>query len=243
MDLERASGLLLHPSSLPSAGPIGDLGPAACAFIDWLASAGQSVWQVLPLNPTGLGNSPYSAVSAFAGNTSLISLEKLAEDGWIEKSAIQYEYKDVGKADFDAIQSWKMPLLRKSAEKFLSLGKDSEQADRFSQFCRAQRSWLEDYVLFQALRVRAPGKGWHDWPQELMKREPAAMQKARAELAHDMEIERVLQFAFFTQWDALRNYAHTKRVKMFGDIAIFVNDDSADVWSHPYLFKLDDDLR
>src|SRR5271155_5669556 len=218
MDIERASGVLLHVSSLPSAGPIGDLGPAAYEFINWLNAAGQSYWQGLPLNPVGIGNSPYSATSAFAGNTALISLEKLADDGWIDKNGIRYITKNTGHADFNAVRSWKSPLLRKAAENFLARGTDGEQADRFRQFCRAQRNWLEDFVLFQSLRLRMNDQGWHDWPKELAKREPHAIQQARAELAHEMEIERVLQFAFFTQWEPLRNYARSKDVKMFGDI-------------------------
>src|SRR5271163_1510060 len=134
MELERASGVLLHISSLPSTGPIGDLGPAAYAFIDWLVAAGQSVWQVLPLNPVGLGNSPYSATSAFAGNTAFISLEKLTEDGWIDTKDVRYTKKQTGHVDFADVRSWKTPLLRKAAENFIARGTNGELADRFRQF-------------------------------------------------------------------------------------------------------------
>jgi 4-alpha-glucanotransferase len=240
MHWKRSSGILLHPTSLPSHGPIGDFGPAAFEFADWLAKAGQSIWQVLPLNPVGLGNSPYSAISAFAGNPSMISLQYLVDDGWLAKSELTRSPKPTCRIDFRAVAEWKMVLLRKSAENFLA-GNSNTDHSLFEQFCRAQRTWLEDFVLFQCLRDRYHGASWNSWPQEIAKRDPQEIEKARHELTHEMQIQRALQFAFFTQWDAIHKYAAELGIRILGDIAIFVNYDSADVWSNPTLFKLDAD--
>jgi len=238
MQWKRSSGILLHPTSLPSHGPIGDFGPAAYEFVIWLAKAGQSIWQVLPLNPVGLGNSPYSAISAFAGNPALISLERLAEDGWMSKMELSHTPKPSQRVDFQKVSEWKLPLMRKAAEKFLSNASHPNK-EAFEQFCRAQRIWLEDFVLFQCLRDRHNGASWNTWPHGIAQRDPIEIEKARQELAYELQVQRALQFAFFSQWDALHKYANNLGVRILGDIAIFVNYDSADVWSNPHLFKLD----
>ncbi len=235
---QRASGILLHPSSLPSPGGIGDLGPSAYKFADFLAAARQTLWQILPLGPAGYGNSPYSATSAFAGNTLLISLERLAERGWIGRERVTSLPAVVGRVDYERVRETKLPLLQEAAKNFLT-GAKGENRQRFEKFCWENGWWLEDYVLFDALRRRYNNESWNTWPHDLAMREPAAMDKARKELAEELSVERFLQFAFSEQWRALRGYCHARGIGIVGDIAIFVSYDSADVWTHPDVFRLD----
>jgi 4-alpha-glucanotransferase len=242
MPFQRASGILLHPTSLPARGGIGDLGPAAHEFLDFLCTARQSLWQVLPLGPLGAGNSPYSATSAFAGSPLLISLERLAERGWIRKSQLRNLPAATGAVDYELVRAKKLPLLRAAAQNFLrdAAAGDRERCQRF----RAENAaWLEDFALFDALRERHGGESWNHWPRELARREPEALTRARVELAAEIEVTCVLQFAFFEQWRALRDAARGRGVRLVGDIAIFVSYDSADVWAHPELFCLRDDLE
>lgn len=240
MDFDRRAGVLLHPTSLPSRGGIGDLGPAASAFVDFLHDSGMGLWQVLPLNPGGLGNSPYSAISAFAGNPLLISLEKLAEHGWIAASELQALPGNEGSIQYAEVYAKKLPLLREAAANFLSKPPDAlGEHERFDRFCADNSWWLEDYVLFECMREAQGGKSWNEWPGELASRQPEALAKARADHAGALQIARVLQFAFFEQWKALHEYCRQKNVRIVGDVAIFVNFDSADVWTHPELFYLD----
>ena len=238
----RSAGVLLHPTSLPSRGGIGDLGPAAYEFVDFLKSSKVALWQVLPLNPVGYGNSPYSATSAFAFNPLLISLEKLAEHKWIDAKEVALPIGK-GRVDFADVEKKKLPLLRKAARNFLNRPPDEfgEHA-RFDQFCKENAWWLEDFVLFNVLRERNGFKSWNDWPRELAKRDSVALEKARADYANELNVERVLQFAFYEQWKALREYCQAAGVSIIGDVAIFVNYDSADVWTHPDLFNLDAEL-
>src|ERR1700746_2817198 len=181
----RATGILLHPTSLPARGGIGDFGPAAYQFVDFLASARQGVWQVLPLGPLGLGNSPYSSTSAFAGNPLLISLERLADRGWIERSRITNLPEAVGPVEYSAVFPRKMPLLAEAAHNF-TRNVDAHARTRFEQFCAENASWLDDFVLFDGLRARYRSAHWNEWPRELARREPGAIKKARKELARDL---------------------------------------------------------
>jgi 4-alpha-glucanotransferase len=232
---QRASGILVHPTSFPSQGGIGDLGPAAYEFIDFLASARQTLWQILPLGPLGLGNSPYSSTSAFAGNILLISLERLAERGLISQDRLRTLPSKVTNVDYQQVFASKLPLLEEAARNFLRNGSDRQSYDRF----RHENSWwLEDFVLFDALRKRYHGESWNKWPHDLAHREPAALDRARAEFGEELDIARYLQFAFFEQWRSLRAYAHSHHVRIIGDVAIFVSYDSADVWTHPDVFRL-----
>ena len=242
MAFPRATGILLHPTSLPAPGGIGDFGPAAYRFVDFLASARQGLWQVLPLGPLGYGNSPYSATSAFAGNPLLISLERLAERGWIEPAKISELPRAVGPVDYESIFYRKMPLLAEAARNFVRKMGGSERA-RFEQFCEHNREWLDDFVLFDSLRAKFKLANWNEWPRELAHRDPDALAKVRTELAEDLQMRRALQFAFAEQWRALRQYCAQKSIRVAGDIAIFVNYDSADVWTHPELFRLDANLK
>ena len=242
MAFERASGILLHPTSLPSRGIIGDLGPAAHEFIEWLASANQRLWQVLPLSPTGLGNSPYSATSAFAGNPLMISLEKLAAAGWISRDKIDSSSAPdrCDRVDFAAAYQKKLPLLREAAASFL---RSDQNKDAFYAFCRDQQGWLEDFVLFDLLRRAHSEKSWNQWPQELRRRDPQALERLSRDNRTELDVDRALQFAFWTQWRELHRHCRQRGIRIIGDVAIFVSFDSADVWSHPDIFQLDADLQ
>ncbi len=242
MNFERRSGILLHPTSLPARGGIGDFGPAAYEFLDFLAAARQGLWQVLPLGPLGAGDSPYSATSAFAGNPLFISLERLAERGWIEAGRLASLPPPGARVDYAQVRQLKGPLLLEAAGNFLA-GRDGGQRPRFEQFCRDHAAWLDDAALFGALRLRYGLASWNRWPGELARREPAALERARRELAAEIDRARVLQFAFFEQWRALHRACAQRGIRIIGDLAIFVNYDSADVWTHPDLFKLDAALQ
>jgi len=242
MSFPRAAGILLHPTSLPSRGGIGDFGPAAYRFVDFLASARQGLWQVLPLGPIGYGNSPYSSTSAFAGNPLLISLERLAERGWIDPTRLESLEAGSGPVEYDQVFAQKMPLLFEAGRNFLQTA-SSDALRRLQEFRRTNARWLKDFVLFDTLRVRHGLKSWNQWPRELACREPSALQKARAELADEIQIRSALQFAFYEQWRALRLYCAQRAIRIVGDVAIFVNHDSADVWAHPELFRLNGKLE
>jgi 4-alpha-glucanotransferase len=242
MPFERASGILLHPTSLPSRGGIGDLGPEAYRFVDFLSASKQGLWQVLPLGPCGVGNSPYSAISAFAGNPLMISLERLAERGWIAKERVAAVPDGAGNVDFDKVSASKLPLLHEAARNFVRGGSDAARA-RFHKFQHDNAWWLEDFALFDVLRERNGKKTWREWPRELASREPQAIERARADFADDIAATKAMQFAFFEQWAALRRECRTQGIKIVGDVAIFVSYDSADVWMHPELFHLNHDLE
>ena len=242
MSFPRAAGILLHPTSLPSRGGIGDFGPAAYQFADFLAAARQGWWQVLPLGPIGYGNSPYSSTSAFAGNPLLISLERLAEHGWTDCAKLEGLSSDSGPVEYDQVFAQKMPLLFEAARHFVATASGAAR-ERFDHFRTQNSWWLDDFVLFDALRARQKLQSWTHWPQNLARREPAELQKVRDELRVDLEIRSALQFAFYEQWQALRRYCSERSIRIVGDVAIFLNHDSADVWTHQELFRLDGNLE
>jgi len=240
MPFPRASGILLHPTSLPSRGGIGDFGLSAYAFADFLTSARQGLWQVLPLGPLGYGNSPYSSTSAFAGNPLLISLERLADRGWIDRTQIDVLDGEVEHVDYPAVFRHKLPLLFEAAHNFLRSAAPNARS-RYQSFCRHNQWWLDDFVLFDGLRARFKLESWNRWPRKLAHRDPAAIEKAHAEMIEELDVRRAVQFFFFEQWQALRAYCAQRSIRVVGDIAIFVNFDSADVWTHPDLFRLNSD--
>jgi len=242
MSFPRAAGILLHPTSLPSRGGIGDFGPAAYRFADFLASARQGIWQVLPLGPVGYGNSPYSSTSAFAGNPLLISLERLADHGWIDRAKLDGLSSASGPVDYEHVFAQKMPLLFEAARNFLRTA-SAEALRRFDAFHAQNCWWLDDFVLFDALRARHKLEPWNRWPQEFAQRDRSALDKVRKELADDLRIRSALQFAFSEQWKALRCYCAERSIRIVGDVAIFVNYDSADVWTNRELFRLNGDLE
>ena len=243
MEFQRSSGVLLHISSLASYGGIGDLGPAAHEFLAFLAQAKQHVWQVLPLGPTGYGNSPYAASSAFAGNPSLISLEYLADWGWIEGQRIGGLAGRSGPVDFEQVEREKLPLLYEAAGNFLDRGPhESELAPQwaaFQEFCREQTGWLTDYALYAELRRQYQTGAWTGWPEPVRRRRPETLALMASRHGRALAQEQALQFAFSTQWANLQRAAGRHGIRIMGDIAIFVNMDSADVWVHPEIFELD----
>lgn len=197
---------------------------------------------MLPLNPVGYDNSPYASISAFAGNPLLISLERLAERGWLDQVKVSRLKNYDGAVDFEAVKSAKIPLLRQAAQNFLENAAGPAR-ERFEKFKWENGWWLEDFVLFAVLRHKFPGKSWNEWPREIARREPAALESARHELHTMLDSARVVQFFFWEQWHALRARCAQRGVKVIGDVAIFVNYDSADVWTHPDIFRLDKNLQ
>jgi 4-alpha-glucanotransferase len=242
MPFPRATGILLHPSSLPSRGGIGDFGPAAYEFLDFLAAARQGVWQVLPLGPPSLGNSPYSSISAFAGNPLFISLDRLVEHGWLDASRLAHMRENGEHVNYETVAGDKMPLLTEAAQKFLATAAGPRR-NRFDGFCSGNDWWLEDFALFDALRERFARKCWNDWPSELARREPKALQNARDDLAEQITVRQAIQFFFYEQWRALRQACAQKSIRIVGDVAIFVAYDSADVWAHRDRFRLRENLE
>ena len=251
MQFQRSSGVLLHISSLPSNGGIGDLGPTAHEFLAFLAEAKQHLWQVLPLCPTGYGNSPYAGTSAFAGNPFLISLELLAEWGWIAPERIAGQGARSGPVNFEEIEGCKVKLLDEAAGNFLDRGPAATDATpqlaaqwaQYQEFCSSEAGWLADYALYAELRRQFNTGAWTVWPEPLRRREPEALAIAAATHARRVAEEQVLQFAFSLQWNNLRRAAAEHGIRIMGDLPIFVNMDSADVWVHPELFELDDALQ
>jgi 4-alpha-glucanotransferase len=237
----RAAGLLLHPTSLPGRFGIGDLGPECDAFLDWAASAGQSVWQVLPLGPTGFGNSPYGTLSAFAGSPMLLSPELLVADGLLPGSALGgapgFPEHHV---DFERVIPWKEGLLREAWRRFRTDAPDALRAE-LQGFAEASAHgyWLRDWSLFMALKGRYGGAAFREWPEELRLRRPAALARAERELAEETSWHAFLQFLFFRQWERVKDAAHARGLRILGDVPIYVSGDSADVWSHPEIFELD----
>ncbi len=231
----------MHPSSFPSRGGIGDFGPAAYEFADWLAAAKQTLWQVLPLGPLGYGNSPYSCTSAFAGNTLLVSAEALFDQGLLERERVEALPDGESPVDYEVVRAQKLPLLREAADRFF-VEPNVDLRRAYDAFCTENKEWLEDYVLFSVLREKRKDQSWHAWPQELAKRDPAALTKVRKQLAKELNRERFLQFSFYHQWCKLRSYCLQRGIRIVGDVSIFISYDSADVWTHPEIFRLNDDL-
>jgi len=238
----RSSGILLHPTSLPSPCGIGDLGAEARAFIDFLHDAGQTLWQTLPVGPTGYGNSPYQSLSAFAGNTLLIDPRALVDEGLLETGDLQLPALSSTNLDFEAARLFKSKSLDRA---FRNLKSDRLQSivSQFEEFCVRTAWWLNDYALFRALKAAQDDREWTAWDRELAFREPRALQHAREQLADEVHAQKFFQFLFFRQWIALRGYARERNVKVVGDLPIFVAHDSADVWAHREYFKLDKDGR
>ncbi len=238
----RASGILLHVSSLPSRYGIGDLGPAAAAWIDLLHEAGQSWWQALPLGPTGYGNSPYQALSSFAGNELLISPEGLTEDGLLRSSDCEAASFAESVVDYNAVIPFKRRILETAWRNFCA-GAHTELQAAYEEFCNLHCHWLEDYALFRALKAGHKDAYYLDWPVELIRRIPAALARARRELASQIDQARFAQFLLFRQGERFKEYAHAAGLRLIGDLPFFVSPDSSDVWANPELFLLDEQHR
>ena len=237
----RAGGILLHPTSLPGPG-IGELGEHAFRFVDWLAEAEQSLWQVLPLVAVNEGGSPYNALSAFAGNPLLISPAELFLHGLLPEEDAAAPELDLHGIDFPAVFRWKEHVIRAAHRLLRESGDEALRAD-FAAYREREGAWLEDYALFRALRDAHGRAPWAEWPPPLRRREPAALEAARRDLADEVERHAYAQYLFDLQWASLRRHAHARGIRVVGDVPIFVAYDSADVWAHPELFALDGELR
>lgn len=241
MKFFRASGILLHPTSLPGRFAIGDLGAQASRFADFLAASGQSFWQVLPLAPAGDGGSPYSAYSAFAGNTLLISPEKLLEDGLLGQGDLEeIPQLTSDRVDFKQATEIKEVLLDKAFTNFQK-SQNPELRLSFAEFAERNSLWLEDYALFRALKKLHGQAAWFDWERPLVLRDAEVLARARADLRTEIEAQKFSQFLFFKQWSSLKRYCNQHGIRIIGDIPMFVAHDSADVWANPDQFKLDQD--
>jgi 4-alpha-glucanotransferase len=241
----RVAGVLLHPTSLPGVHGCGDLGPAADGFLEWCEAAGQTLWQVLPLGPTGYGNSPYGALSAFAGNPLLISPEELLTDGLLPRPALQARPRFApGRVEFEPARAWKEKLLRASFEHFRDHAPARLRREAASfEAASEQEYWLADWTLFIALKGKHGGSEWTAWPAALRDREPKALAAARKELADEIAYHAYAQFLFHRQWRRLREVAVDRGVRILGDLPIYTAADSADVWAHRDLFRLDAEGR
>ncbi|MGD9030976.1 MAG: 4-alpha-glucanotransferase, partial [Anaerolineae bacterium] len=243
MALPRQSGILLHPTSLPGRFGIGDLGRNAYRFVDFLAAAGQTYWQILPLSPTGYGDSPYQALSAFAGNPMLINLEKLVELEHLSQSDLaDLPFFPDDRVDFGPVITHKSRLLDRAFEVFRAKAPTDQKA-AFHAFCTDQAHWLDDFALFMALKENHRLRPWHEWEPETAAREPDAMAHSREALADQIENHKYRQWQFFQQWLAVKRYANDHGIAIIGDIPIFVALDSADVWANTELFRFDEDLQ
>lgn len=240
MRLPRSSGVLLHPTSLPGSHGCGDFGPAAYHFVDWLASAGQTYWQILPLGIIGPGNSPYMSPSAFAGNPLLIDLQDLAHKGWIASDELNNKQFPANRIDYAEVYPYRMNMLRKAAQGFFS--KHITNAD-FNDFTQKYQEWLDDYALFMALAERDTAKEWSAWEPELVRRKPEALEQAKKQYADSINFWKFVQWIFFSQWNSLKTYANEHEIKIIGDIPIFIAYNSADVWAHQKLFYLDKEFK
>lgn len=239
MPFPRSSGILLHPTSFPGRYGIGDLGLEAYKFVDFLARSGQQLWQILPLGPTGFGNSPYMCFSAMAGNPLLISPDVLKDQGFLSEDDLR-DIPDfpLDHIDFEQVIAWKIPVLRKACENFKHKASPMQQKE-FEGFCRGKANWLEDYTLFMALLDTQGTTTWTEWPEELRKRKPEVLEHWRLQLTDEIFFHKFLQFEFFRQWSELKLYANEQNIQILGDIPIYVAHNSADVWAHPENFMLD----
>src|SRR5690606_32612241 len=232
------AGVLLHPTSLPGPHGVGELGAEAFKWVDYLGGAGQRLWQVLPLGPTGYGDSPYQSFSTFAGNPYLLDVSSLVAEGWLaERRLAPLAAMEPAGVDFGALYQHKLPLLAEAADAFLESG----ASDGFETFVRSSEDWLDDYALFMALKVEDGGAAWTDWTSELRLREDTALAAARRRLEREILRQQVWQFWFDEQWTALKGHARRSGVRVLGDVPIFVALDSADVWANRELFFLGDD--
>jgi len=239
MRFERAAGILLHPTSLPGKFGIGDLGNEAYNFINFLEAAGQKIWQIFPLGPTGYGDSPYQCFSAFAGNPILVSPQKLCEDGFLEESEIEnIPYQNPHQIDYGNVINYKKFILKKSFDSFKK--NSNGMQNKFETFCSENSEWLDDFSLFMAAKDFHGGQVWTSWDKGLVKREPNALKLWKEKLADDIYYHKFVQFNFFRQWLSVKKYANEKGIKIIGDMPIFIAYDSADLWANKNLFSVDE---
>ena len=239
--IRRDSGVLLHPTSLPGRFGLGDLGSEAIRFADWLQQHGQSVWQILPLGPTGYGDSPYQTLSAFAGNPNLINLEELAFSGWLKWEELRdVPAFDNERVDFGAVLPWREKKIQRAYKRFLD-EVNSESVDEFKEWCYEQKDWLNDYALFRTIKTQFGGASWVDWPKEYALHDSDTLASIKSEQKAELEYICFKQWLFYRQWATLRRECHVRGIRLIGDIPIFVAHDSCDVWSNRELFELTED--
>lgn len=239
---ERSSGILLHPTSLPGRYGIGTLGRSAFDFIDFLVKAKQQYWQILPLGPTGYADSPYQCFSAHAGNPNLIDLDLLVKERILHRDDLaEYPQFHTGRIDFEAVQESRLPLLRKAWQSF-TLYADNVEKMAYRNFLKDQSKWINDYALFRAIKANRDQKPWYLWEDPLKMREPEAIRAIQTLLHDEIDFHRFMQFLFFRQWTAVKEYAHSHKVKIIGDIPLYVALDSADAWANPDIFEFDEQL-
>lgn len=240
---KRASGILLHPTSLPGEFGAGDFGPDAYLFVDWLERAGQTYWQILPLGKIGPGNSPYMSSSAFAGNILLIDIAELASQGWLtQEDIVPHPEFRAERIDYALLQPYRMERLRRAAQRFFA-GRNEKMQRAYAEFCTAENEWLEDYALFMAIAEHESWREWSHWPKDLAHRNPEALRRAEKSLADTVGFWKFCQWCFERQWKQLKSYANRHGVQIIGDVPIFVAYQSADVWAHQELFELDENGR
>ncbi|HEY7751673.1 MAG TPA: 4-alpha-glucanotransferase [Ignavibacteriaceae bacterium] len=240
MQFERSAGILLHPTSLPGKYGIGDLGSEAYKFVDFLKEAGQTLWQVFPLGPTGYGDSPYQCFSAFAGNPLLISFEKLKEDGFLSSSELEnVTFSDVKKIDYGKVIEYKKSVLKKAYSNFKNNSHGLE--NDFEKFCKAHKGWLNDFALFMACKNYHDGAVWSSWEKGLVQRNKKVLVEWVKKLSDEIQFQRFIQFVFFRQWKSLKEYANKQGIKIIGDMPIFIAYDSADLWANKELFTVDEE--
>jgi len=239
---QRAAGVLLHITSLPGPHGIGDFGPGAYHFVDWLVASGQRVWQLLPTNPIGPGDSPYQSVSAFAGSPLMVALEPLVEKGWLPAPQLPEGGFDDRRVNYCKVIPWRMQQLRLAAQGFFAKATDAERS-AFEQYCAEQAYWLDTYALFMALELTSGYQCWWQWDRPLAARDPKALQAAEKQHAEEIRFWRFVQWCFDTQGAALKAYANQRGVAIMGDLPIFIAHHSADCWSRPDLYTLDENFQ
>ena len=237
-DNPRVSGILVHPTSLPGPYGIGELGHEAMHLLDFLAGAEQRLWQVLPLGPTGYGDSPYQCFSAFAGNPLLVSLDLLVEQGLLAREDVTGAAFPPREVDYGAVIDFKRPRLQTAYERARKM---PEVMGRFEAFCKEKAAWLDDFALFMALKEAHDDVAWSEWPADVRSRKVKALERWRKDKKEAIRARQFAQFLFFSQWGAVKKAAHERGIRVMGDIPIFVAHDSADVWAHPDLFRLEKD--
>lgn len=238
----RAAGVLLHITSLPGPHGIGDFGPASRHFVDWLVSAGQSLWQVLPTNPIGPCDSPYQSVSAFAGSPLMVALEPLVEAGWLAQPELPAGGFDDRKVEYCKVVPWRLAQLR-AAEQGFRARAGADERQRFERWCDQQAAWLDNYALFMALEAAQGGRCWWEWPEPLRRRDPQVLAQASEQHAAEAGFWKFVQWCFDEQGRALKAYAHERGVSLVGDLPIFVAHHSADCWARPDLYFLDEHFQ
>jgi len=240
---QRSSGILCHPTSFPGRFGVGSLGEEAKKFIDFLIESQQKIWQILPLGPTGFGDSPYQCFSAYAGNPILIDLDLLHSEGWLNENDLSVENQFHSKiVEFEKVYQFKKPILKKAYTNFKEKA-NSLEISKFDVFCRNNKQWLNDFALFASLKNHFEGKAWTEWEKDLVKRKPETLDKYKNELSEAIDFQKYMQYIFFKQWAEVKAYANQNGIEILGDVPIYISFDSADAWTNPEYFLFDENMK